>query len=128
MSRHSFCVGLSIVIILALGAYLGSFFLGPRATAQSNDNVWYVNIGGSLPSFSTDEAMGFYPHLIVIDAGDTVVWTVVSAEDHTVTFFSGQPSFNGFAPNLYSRFRAHQASQMCTTERGSAVLVTSFKG
>ena len=98
MSRHSFCVGLSIVIILALGAYLGSFFLGPRATAQSNDNVWYVNIGGSLPSFSTDEAMGFYPHLIVIDAGDTVVWTVVSAEDHTVTFFSGQPSFNGFAP------------------------------
>ncbi len=65
------------------------------ASVQSGGNTWYVSIGGTLPGYPTDEGYGFYPHVIVIDAGDTVVWTVVTAQEHTVSFFSSQPSFNG---------------------------------
>jgi len=40
--------------------------------------------------------MGFYPNVIVVDAGDTVIWTVNSMEPHTVTFLSGEPNLNPF--------------------------------
>ena len=32
------------------------------------------------------QAEGYYPHVITIDAGDTVVWTLNTKEIHTVTF------------------------------------------
>ena len=66
--------------------------------AQSTATTWYVQIGGTLPGFSTDQAMGFFPGVIVVDAGDTVVWTNVASDAHTVTFTSGARPLNPFAP------------------------------
>ncbi len=33
------------------------------------------------------QADAYYPHVITIDAGDKVVWTLNAAEPHSVTFF-----------------------------------------
>jgi plastocyanin len=91
-------ISATLLLLIATTAVAMSIQLTTRVSAQSTGKTWYVDIGGTLPGFPTDEGYGFYPHMIVIDAGDTVVWTVVTAEEHTVTFFSGQQSFNGFSP------------------------------
>lgn len=91
-------ISAALLLLIAATAMAVSVQLTTRVSALSTGKTWYVSIGGTLPGFVSEEGFGFYPHMIVIDAGDTVVWTVVSALDHTVTFFSGQPSFNGFSP------------------------------
>jgi plastocyanin len=51
----------------------------------SGPRTWHVLIGGQ----STDgavQAEGYYPHVITIDAGDTVTWTLHTGELHSVTF------------------------------------------
>lgn len=97
MERQKMFAAALLAFFVAVALFAGVQVV-TKASAQPTEKTWYVSIGGSLPSYSTDEAFGFYPHMIVIDAGDTVVWTVTSAEDHTVTFFSGKPSFNGLSP------------------------------
>src|SRR5947209_5331387 len=53
--------------------------------ASSGPRIWHVLIGGH----SGDQAIqaeGYYPHVITIDVGDTVVWTLNTDEIHSVTF------------------------------------------
>jgi plastocyanin len=53
--------------------------------ASSAPRIWHVLVGGQ----SEDQAIqaeGYYPRVITIDAGDTVVWTLNTAELHSVTF------------------------------------------
>ena len=66
----------------------------PAAYAHNTENrgprTWHVSVGGQ----SSDGAIqgeAYYPHIITIDVGDTVVWTLSSGEPHTVTFFGTGP-------------------------------------
>lgn len=72
---------------VALAASLCALTLVPAtgASAASSPRTWHVLIGGQ----STDRAVqaeGYYPHVITVDAGDTVVWTLNTGELHSVTF------------------------------------------
>ena len=56
-----------------------------RAGTPGGPRTWHVLVGGQ----SADQAVqaeGYYPHVITIDAGDTVTWTLNSPELHGVTF------------------------------------------
>lgn len=55
----------------------------PSTTAAQ----WRLNAGGSSHS-EAFQGLAFYPGTITVDAGDTVTWTYVSAEPHTVTFLA----------------------------------------
>jgi plastocyanin len=60
-----------------LAGYGGRVASGPR--------VWHVLIGGQSEHQAV-QAEGYYPHVITIDAGDTVTWTLNTDESHSVTF------------------------------------------
>src|SRR5947208_7338121 len=81
-------------VLLGLLA-IGSMAAGPASatiissvSAQSTSSgprTWHVLVGGQ----SKDQAIqaeGYYPRVITIDAGDTVVWTLNTDEEHSVTF------------------------------------------
>ena len=57
--------------------YAQSTWSGPR--------TWHVLIGGQSKDHAI-QAEGYYPRVITIDAGDTVVWTLNTGEIHSVTF------------------------------------------
>jgi plastocyanin len=59
--------------------------IGQETAALGGPRTWHVLVGGQ----SKDQAIqaeGYYPHVITIDAGDTVVWTLNTKEIHSVTF------------------------------------------
>jgi plastocyanin len=47
--------------------------------------TWHVLVGGQSEHQAV-QAEGYYPHVITIDAGDTVVWTLNTVELHGVSF------------------------------------------
>src|SRR5438128_6534 len=54
-------------------------------STSSGPTTWHVLVGGQ----SQDQAIqaeGYYPRVITIDAGDTVVWTLNTGEIHSVVF------------------------------------------
>ena len=53
--------------------------------ASSGPRTWHVLVGGHSKGQAI-QAEGYYPHVITIDAGDTVVWTLNTEEIHSVTF------------------------------------------
>jgi plastocyanin len=86
-------------IVMRVGAVLlgllafGSMAAGPATgissvyaqSTSSGPSTWHVLVGGQ----SQDQAIqaeGYYPRVITIDAGDTVVWTLNTGEIHSVTF------------------------------------------
>jgi plastocyanin len=88
----------SIVAIAALAGIL----VGPAAQpalagqgAQTGPTTWTVLVGGEAQISQQPDGpagawqfMRFYPETITINAGDTVVWKLNSAEFHTVTFLA----------------------------------------
>ena len=66
----------------------------PSAYAQragsSGSQTWHVSVGGQSPDGAV-QGEAYYPHVITVDVGDTVVWTLSSGEPHTVTFFGAGP-------------------------------------
>ena len=58
------------------------------AVAQSGPATWNVSVGASSADSSV-QGMGFYPNVITIDEGDTIVFTQAASEPHTVTFLNG---------------------------------------
>jgi len=59
--------------------------IGQETPAPTGPRTWHVLVGGQ----SKDQAIqaeGYYPHVITIDAGDTVVWTLNTKEIHGVSF------------------------------------------
>ena len=86
--------------------------------AAGGPRTWHVLVGGQA-KHQAIQAEGYYPHVITIDAGDTVTWTLNTEKIHGVAFtgtcehiscippscltividFSpcGPPSYNGFA-------------------------------
>jgi plastocyanin len=65
------------------GHHSGSITPGRRAA--SGPQTWHV-LAGAQSQNDAIQAEGYYPHVITIDAGDTVVWTLNTDEIHSVTF------------------------------------------
>jgi plastocyanin len=59
--------------------------IAPGRRAASGPQTWHVLVGGQAEDGAL-QAEGYYPHVITIDAGDTVVWTLNTDEIHSVTF------------------------------------------
>lgn len=57
----------------------------PGTLAPGGPRTWHVLVGGHSEGQAI-QAEGYYPHVITIDAGDTVVWTLNTDEIHSVTF------------------------------------------
>jgi plastocyanin len=57
----------------------------PGTLAPGGPRTWHVLVGGQAKDQSI-QAEGYYPHVITIDAGDTVVWALNTGEIHSVTF------------------------------------------
>src|SRR5438477_10457944 len=53
--------------------------------APSQPRIWHVLVGGHANDQAI-QAEGYYPRVITIDAGDTVVWTLNTEEIHAVAF------------------------------------------
>jgi len=70
------------------------------ATGVSNN--WIVYVGAGTSDMSV-QAMGFFPEIITIDAGDSITFVNNSTEVHTVTFLSGNPPINPFSPKASIR-------------------------
>jgi len=56
-----------------------------RTLAAGGPRTWHVLVGGHAEGQAI-QAEGYYPHVITIDAGDTVVWALNTEEIHSVTF------------------------------------------
>ena len=96
-----FAAGLAVVAALATGVpvaaaastsvsraslaaqHTGRMTQGTRAA--DGPRTWHVLVGGQSKDRAI-QAEGYYPHVITIDAGDTVAWTLNTGEIHCVTF------------------------------------------
>jgi plastocyanin len=83
----------SIVAMTVLAGILAGPAAQPALAAQTGPTTWTVLVGGEAQISQQPEGpagawqfMRFYPETITINAGDTVVWKLNSAEFHTVTF------------------------------------------
>src|SRR5438552_7180011 len=82
-------VGAVLLGLLAVGlmAAAGPATVISSVYAQSTSSsprTWHVLVGGQLQNQAL-QAEGYYPRVITIDAGDTVVWTLNTGEIHSVT-------------------------------------------
>ena len=59
--------------------------IAPETAAPGGPRTWHVLVGGHAGGQAV-QAEGYYPHVITIDAGDTVVWTLNTKEIHAVAF------------------------------------------
>src|SRR5215472_9799384 len=53
--------------------------------APGGHRTWHVLVGGQAKDQAI-QAEGYYPHVITIDAGDTVTWTLNTEKIHAVVF------------------------------------------
>jgi plastocyanin len=95
-----------VTILVALIALAGALGL-VSATAASADNgqpglggprTWHVLVGGQSRSEAV-QAEGYYPHVITVDVGDTVTWTVNSTELHGVSVAGTCTDISCFPPD-----------------------------
>ena len=82
-------VGVILPLILSMGVYAFPSAYAQRA-GSSGHQTWHVSVGGQSPDGAV-QGEAYYPHVITVDVGDTVVWTLSSGEPHTVTFFGAGP-------------------------------------
>ena len=70
---------------LLVGLFLGIALTLPSAFSQTSPATYTVYVGGDLPDPGGESMyMGFSPSVMVIQAGDTIVWKALDAP-HTVT-------------------------------------------
>lgn len=99
-------LGLLAVGLIAVGPASAAGISSVYAQSTSSaPRTWHVLIGGQ----SQDQAIqaeGYYPRVITIDAGDTVVWTLNTGEIHSVTFMGNvYGSFMFSSVRLYRQHR-----------------------
>src|ERR1700716_83735 len=68
--------------------------------SSSHPRTWHVLVGGHSPDQAV-QAEGYYPKVITIDVGDTVVWTLNTEEIHSVTFMGSCGDFSCFPPCVF---------------------------
>lgn len=82
ISRFSYAVLLPLLLLSGSYAF-------PSVHAQGSlggsPRTWHILVGGESENKAI-QAEAFFPGIITIDAGDTVVWTLNSHEPHSVTF------------------------------------------
>ncbi|GAC1464063.1 MAG: hypothetical protein PVSMB7_06580 [Chloroflexota bacterium] len=97
----------SITLFTVLGLSLSVTTRAGAAPA-----TWHVAVGGATPDNSV-VALRYHPTNLMVDAGDSVAWSVAGDERHTVTFLSGQPRpTNAEAPvgdNVYAGTGLHSS-------------------
>ena len=75
--------------VFALMTLLCALALVPVTAASAGTPggpmTWHVLVGGQSDDQAV-QAEGYYPHVITVDAGDTVVWTLNTVELHGVSF------------------------------------------
>ena len=84
-----FVVGGILALVVMMGAYAFPSAYAQRA-GSSGPQTWHVSVGGQSPDGAV-QGEAYYPHVITVDVGDIVVWTLSSGEPHTVTFFGTGP-------------------------------------
>jgi plastocyanin len=79
----------STTVLVALMMFLGALALVPATAASAGTpggaTTWHVLVGGQSADRAV-QADGYYPHVITIDAGDTVTWTLNTVQLLGVTF------------------------------------------
>ena len=84
-----------IVVLLLTGLLFGvtQQQVNAAPAGQTGPTTWTVLVGGQAGIEPTEQGpmgawqfMRFYPESITINAGDTIVWKLNSAEPHTITF------------------------------------------
>lgn len=83
---------------LALG--LALVFL-PSAASAASGRTWHVGVGTDTPDKAIQGNV-FLSQQITVDVGDTVDWSVDSAEPHTVSFLFGATAPSAQAPGNVS--------------------------
>ena len=89
MIPSKFVVGGILALVVMMGAYAFPSAYAQRA-GSSGPQTWHVSVGGQSPDGAV-QGEAYYPHVITVDVGDIVVWTLSSGEPHTVTFFGTGP-------------------------------------
>jgi plastocyanin len=83
--------------LIALIALLGMLALVPVTAASAGTpggpRTWHVLVGGQSDDQAV-QAEGYYPHVITIDAGATVAWTLNSPELHGIVVPGTCPDFS----------------------------------
>ena len=74
---------------------------GPETLATGGPRTWHVLVGGHVEGQAV-QAEGYYPHVITIDAGDTVVWTLNTGEIHSVSFAGTCGDLSCFPPCFFT--------------------------
>ena len=79
----------SAAVLVSLMMLLGALALVPAAAASAGTaggaRTWHVLVGGQSEDQAV-QAEGYYPHVITIDAGDTVTWTLNTVQLVGVSF------------------------------------------
>lgn len=83
--RGLLAVGAVTAVLVASANVMPPVHAQPLPSGPSTPSAWQVLVGGQSADH-TVQAEGYYPHVITIDAGDTVVWTLNTGEIHSVTF------------------------------------------
>jgi plastocyanin len=66
--------------------------------APGSPRTWHVLVGGQSQDQAV-QAEGYYPHVITIDVGDTVAWTLNTVELHGVAFTGTCEDASCFPPD-----------------------------
>ncbi len=99
MSRFKSALLALITSICAL-AVLPVTPVSASGLASSHPRTWHVLVGGHANDQAI-QAEGYYPKVITIDAGDTVVWTLNTEEIHSVTFMGSCGDLSCFPPCVF---------------------------
>ena len=70
-------------------------------SAGGGPRTWHVLIGGHAGGQAI-QGEGYYPHVITIDAGDTVVWTLNTKEIHAVAFAGTCEDISCLPPSCFT--------------------------
>ena len=102
---------LFVALFIACGLFISVFAFTVSAQGeqkyglQNSSKTWTVLVGGEAEVEQQENGpagawqfMRFYPENITINAGDTIVWKLASAEPHTVTF----PKAGDVFPELFN--------------------------
>jgi LPXTG-motif cell wall-anchored protein len=90
-----------LAVLLISAAFPTAFAAADlQPSGQAGPQNWTVLVGGETDMRKTDygtagawQLMGFYPHEITVNEGDTIVWKLNSTEFHTITFLeAGAPA------------------------------------
>jgi plastocyanin len=88
--------------LVALMALLGMLALVPVTAASAGTPgapvTWHVLVGGQSEDQAV-QAEGYYPHVITVDVGDTVTWTLNTDELHGVSFAGTCGDISCFPPD-----------------------------